>query len=212
MGSNRTQCKLPQSVDSPAAAIPRQSKFLSKIQIQFVTATTMFVITEIRDNVQIRAASKDKMATVEGHLNKKYLNKLVQDLGLVKSINSISLSKDFKICSHMLLATVRCELLFYRFYPDEICTGKIVSQDPDGLILENFVFGNFRVLASDLFDNCQYGSGQGGDKWIWSYCESRLCFSDGDTVRFRIRQYNAKHGIVFACMNEQGLGPVLWWD
>lgn len=168
----------------------------------------MFVITELEDRVEIRAADWNKKASVEEQLHKKYVNKLVGDLGQAIAIHSIVGVASYEIHSNILLATVTFQVLFYRFYSEEVCMGKILHQDEGGIVVGDSIFKRYEIHASDLFDNCDFVSEDGN--WVWNYKENKLVFYNGDSVRFRIKRH--EDSVVSACMNEQGLGPCSWWD
>lgn len=172
----------------------------------------MFVITEIEDNVEIRAAAQNKMASVEEKLHKKYSNKLVGDLGQAISIHDIISIDSYEMHSHVLVAKVIFRSLFFRFYPEEICIGHILSQDENGIILDDHIFKNYEVHPEDLFDDSEFVTSGNKGHWVWNYEGNVLRFYTGDTVRFRIKAVHTENFSVLAYMNEQGLGPCSWWD
>lgn len=170
----------------------------------------MFVITELEDRVEIKAAAWNKKASVEEQLHKKYVNKLVGDLGQAMAIHSIISIASYEIHSNILVATVTFQVLFYRFYSEEICIGKILHQDEGGIIVGDSIFKKYEIQASDLFENCDF-MGEDGN-WVWNYKGNRLVFYKGDLVRLRIKRMRYEDSAVSAYMNEQGLGPCSWWD
>lgn len=177
----------------------------------------MFVITEIEDIIEIKAAAKDKKEAVEFELKKKYKNKIVNDLGVAIDIYKILNIKSYEIRSNILVATVVFEILFYRFYADEVVAGKIISQDEDGIIAEDTnnpsgggVFNKYEIFSADLFENCGFCRDTG--RWVWNYKGNELVFYNGAKIRFRIKKYIDEEVAVSAYMNEQGLGLCEWWD
>ncbi|KAI5169451.1 DNA-directed RNA polymerase III subunit RPC8 [Pancytospora epiphaga] len=172
----------------------------------------MFVITEIEDTVEIRASSKDKNAAVARQLELKYCNHLSEEFGIGMHLYTVVEIKDYVVRGAILLSTVVFQILFYRFYQDEVCTGVILCQDENGIIIGNNLFKRYVVQHDDLFENCEYVADSDQGRWTWNYKKARLTFYNGDKVRFKIKKVQIETASVLVCINEQGLGSELWWD
>lgn len=171
----------------------------------------MFVISELQDLIEIRASCEDKDKAVMNALKFKYTMKLMDDLGMCVFINKIYRIIEFEIKSEILVANVIFEAIFYRFYEDEVSIGKIVRQEEEKIFLEDGMAILYEVNAMDLFENCEFETIGEHGRWMWNYKENHLPFQTGESVRFKIKKRNDEHSIE-ASMNEQGLGPVKWWD
>lgn len=172
----------------------------------------MFVITELSDKVEIMAASSDKRQMVAEQLRRKYTNRLVDGLGLGVSLHEVLRIHEYEIRDEVLVASVTFQVLFNRFYTDEVCVGKILCQNEDRIVIGNSIFRHYEVQASDLFENCEFEGESRKKNWVWNYKGNRLAFSTGDVVRFRTKKMRFEDAVTVACMNEQGLGPCSWWD
>lgn len=172
----------------------------------------MFVITELEDRVEIRAAAPDKKKSVVRELETRYSGRLVDGLGLAVRLHAVCSIAEYEMHGEKLVASVTFRVLFYRFYTDEISIGTILRQNEDGIVVGDSLFKNYEVQAIDLFENSEFISDGRKSQWVWNYKNSRLPFAVGDTVKFRIQKTRFEDAKVEACMNEQGLGPCSWWD
>ena len=73
----------------------------------------MFVITELSDSMEIRAASVDKKVAVIEQIQNKYINKLVSDLGLAVHLYKVIDIPEYEIHGEILVASVRFQLILY---------------------------------------------------------------------------------------------------
>ncbi|ELA42811.1 uncharacterized protein VICG_00126 [Vittaforma corneae ATCC 50505] len=172
----------------------------------------MFVRSELQDIVEIKASSVDRHAAVLDKLKSKYTNKLIEALGVSLFVDKIIAITEYEIQSEMLVANVIFEVVFYRFYQDEIVFGRIVKQEEEKIVIEDEMSNIYEVHAVDLFENCEFEGGEAESKWIWNYKGNQLPFITGERVRLRIKGLRFEDGIVEASMNDQGLGHVMWWD
>lgn len=171
----------------------------------------MFVLSELRDSVEIRACSLDKTAAVLDRLKQKYCFKLVDSLGLAVYVKDILEIIEFEIKSEILVVDVIFEVIFFKFCEEEVCCGKIVRQEEEKIILSDSLSNTYEVLAYDLFENCEFESIDDYGKWIWNYKGNQLPFVNSELVRFKIKRVR-NGNIIEAAMNEPGLGPLKWWD
>lgn len=172
----------------------------------------MFVLTELEDSIEIRASSVEKELDVLRRLHQKYVNKLVDGLGLCLYVHEILGILEYEIQSEILVATVRFSAMFQRFYLDETCIGRILKQEEERILIGDGLFSGYEVQAHDLFDSCEFESDANSGRWVWNYKGNHLIFGSGDTVMFRIKGMRFEDSVVGAAMNEQGLGPVKWWE
>lgn len=172
----------------------------------------MLVITELEDTVEIRAALEDKTAAVAGQLRLKYCGCFANELGLGVHLHAVVRIKEYVMKGAILVADTVFQVLFYRFYPDEIGTGKILHQDESGIVIGDGLFKRYIVHQGDLFENCEFNTDTANGSWVWNYKDNKLTFYTGDKVRFRIQRMRFEDSSVAVCINEQGLGPVMWWD
>ncbi|MCA9750330.1 MAG: RNA polymerase III subunit Rbc25 domain-containing protein [Romboutsia sp.] len=144
-------------------------------------------------------------------LEKKYINKLVNNLGIAIHIYRINEIIEYEMIGNILMASTIFEIIFYRFFPEEIITGKIIKQYEDKIIISNPIFNKFEVQASDLFENAEFDI-ENGSRWIWNYKGNKLRFYTNDIVKFKIKNLRYQDVVVECVMNEQGLGPIVWWE
>lgn len=172
----------------------------------------MFVLTEIEDIIEIRVSTPDRKQAIIDKLQQKYSNKVVGDLGISLFVTNIIEILEYEIQSEMLLVSVVFEMVFYRFYRDEIIFGKVKRQEEEKIIVVDKMLFEYTVNACDLFDNCEFEADEGNSTWIWNYKDNKLPFTSDGQVRLRIKTYKIEENICEALMNEQGLGPLCWWD
>lgn len=172
----------------------------------------MFVLSELQDTVEIRASSGDRQAAVLDSLRLKYTNKLVETLGVSLFVSKLVEVLEYEIQGEMLVADVLFEVVFYRFYQNEIVLGKIVRQEEEKIVVEDEISNVYEVQAVDLFESCEFEGGETECRWVWNYKGSQLPFVTGERVRIRTRGLRFEDGVVEAGMNDQGLGHVVWWD
>lgn len=172
----------------------------------------MFVITELEDCIEIRASSREKELDVLKGLCQKYTGKFADGLGLCVCVCEPLSVLEYKICSDILMATTRFQAMFQRFYSDEVCIGRICRQSEERMVIGDGLFDGYEIQPHGLFEGCEFEPGPGTGRWIWNYKGNRLVFSIGDTVMFRVRGMRFDDCVVEAAMDEQGLGPIVWWE
>lgn len=170
----------------------------------------MFVVTELTDKIEIPAAAPDKRQMVTEQIRRKYTSRLVEGLGLGVALHAVLGVCEYEIRDEVLVASATFQILFNRFYADEVCLGKILHQNEDRIVVGDGIFRHYEIQTCDLPENCEFDGPR--KSWVWNYKGSRLAFQTGDAVRFRIRKVRFEDAVVAACMNEQGLGPCSWWD
>lgn len=172
----------------------------------------MFVVSELQDSVEIRAASQNKQMAVLDELRAKYTHKFFDKLGTCIFIKDIVEISDFELHSSFLIANTTFEAIFYRFYYGEVVVGKIRSQEEEKIVVEDDMGIVYEVHAANLFESCEFDGENENPRWVWVYKNNQLPFITGNTVRMRIKQLRESEKVVDASMNEQGLGPIGWWD
>ncbi|EGR32604.1 hypothetical protein IMG5_076340 [Ichthyophthirius multifiliis] len=94
---------------------------------------------------------------------------------------------------------------------------QIIVAIKDVIVYDGFVE---QITGEVLFNPSGYTQEQ--NKWIWQNLNDGSClfYEDGQDVQFKIMAVNMMHlkedqeqtHQIIGCMNEQGLGPNLWWD
>lgn len=171
----------------------------------------MFVIAELLDTVEIKASSQDKVASVIEKIQQKYIGKLVDELGLGIHFHEMKEISEYFIKSEILAANVRFEIIFYRFYYDEVLEGKVIFQDEDRIVVSDNFFNKYEAQSMDLFDNCEFDESN-GNCWVWNYKGNKFVISNGTIVKFKIKRMRFEDTTVEICINDQGLGPKSWWN
>eukprot|EP00866_Antonospora_locustae_P000339 jgi/Antlo1/339/1558 len=173
----------------------------------------MFVLTEIRDKVEIPVASKDKSKDIFIRFNKKYANKLIKNVGLGICIHSLKKIHHYRMKSELVMATVDFFVLVFKLYNNELLCGKITSQNYNGVGIELGFYGcifvpkrnmsnEFEVLSKDTSSGKVF-------YWFWRYKGHKLYFINGEMARFKIKVTDKK---LEGRIDETGLGPLSWWE
>ncbi|KAI5150338.1 DNA-directed RNA polymerase III subunit RPC8 [Enteropsectra breve] len=171
----------------------------------------MHVISEIEDTVEIRAACSDKTAEALSQIKRKYIGKISEELGIGVHLCKMLADPIYEIHGEMLVATVRFQMVFWRFYYDEICVGEVVAQDEEMIRVADQRFGRYEAQCIDLFENSEYVSKGKTKGWVWNYKGNKLAVYNKERVTFRIKKLNFEQNTADIYMNESGCGPIVWW-
>lgn len=173
----------------------------------------MFVLTEIRDKVEIPVASKDKSKDIFIRFNKKYANRHIKNVGLGICIHSLKKIHHYRMRSELIMATVDFLVLAFKLYDDELLCGKIASQDDKGVSIEVGFYGSIFVPKKNMSREFEVVSKDTSNGkvfyWFWRYKEHKLYFINGEMARFKIK---AADKVIEGRIDETGLGPLSWWE
>lgn len=176
----------------------------------------MFIQVTLQDKIYIHPSHKDKKLAVEEAIEQKYCNKYIPDQGLSIAIKNITKIISYQIIDGYLLADVIFDLILFKFFENEIITGKIISQDEDHIKIST-PFCNIIIKEDDFMEDCEkvHIMPEGGTKtcllWCWYYGNEKFYFKNNDKVRVRVKKVVEKPFTVYGSLNEQGLGPIDWW-
>ncbi|KCZ75354.1 hypothetical protein H311_03672 [Anncaliia algerae PRA109] len=169
----------------------------------------MYVKIELQDKVSISISSQEKEMDTLKALNNKYSNKLTE-VGLGISITKVIKYYYFKIIDDKISVKVDFEGLFYRLIHDELCYGKLILQNEDGLMLDVKFIGNVFIPKKYLDDEFEIKKMSNNQfYWCWKYNNFYLYFYNDDIIRFKVV---INKGKILGRINETGLGPIKWWD
>ncbi|XP_057963732.1 uncharacterized protein LOC131154918 [Malania oleifera] len=168
---------------------------------------------------------------VKGELERLFLDKVVQDLGLCISVYDIQ-----KIIGGFIYPgegastyTVKFRLMMFRPFVGEVIAAKLKESDADGLHLSLGFFDDIHVPAHLMPKPSRFGpcpENEGSKLWMWEYDEGQTLFIDGeDEIRFRVQSVKyppipieQSEGskpfapmVVTGSIAEEGLGPISWW-
>ncbi|RVD90878.1 DNA-directed RNA polymerase subunit E [Tubulinosema ratisbonensis] len=169
----------------------------------------MLIKIDLQDKVLIPLSSQKINTETLNSLNKKYANKLTKT-GLCICIPLIKKIHYKKIIESAILVKVTFEGLFYRLFSDELCIGKVVQQNEDGILVDVKFIGSVCIPKRYLDE--EFSVKQISTNffcWFWKYNENFLYFYNDDIVRFKVVIENDK---IFGRINETGLGPLSWWE
>lgn len=169
----------------------------------------MLIKISLTDKVSIPLSStKEKSDTLKS-LNKKYANKLTK-VGLCICITDIHKIYYKKILDASISVKVSFEGLFYRLINDELCVGKIIQQNLNGLVVDVKFIGNVFIPKKYLDEEfCVKEISNNFYCWFWKYNDNFLYFYNDEIIRFKVVIENDK---ILGRINETGLGPLSWWE
>ncbi|KIM33099.1 hypothetical protein M408DRAFT_326752 [Serendipita vermifera MAFF 305830] len=130
----------------------------------------MFILSEIRDTVALQPHTfgLDAAEVLARELNKKYANRILQDIGLVISVFDLIKCSEGKVRygDGCLWYKVDFRLVVFRPFISEILNGKVKSQDEDGIRVSLTFFDEVYIDVSQLPAPCAYDFSR--QKFFWS--------------------------------------------
>lgn len=127
------------------------------------------------------------------------------------TLKTIEIKKitQYKIINGYLKLYINIESLAIKYFKDELITGKIVSQDENGLRVEICFFKVF-IKFKYFLENCKFLRGK-RELWSWFYKNNFYYFYNGDMIRFKVLNVDYENRILYGRIDEYGLGPCRWW-
>ncbi|TBU07369.1 subunit Rpc8 of DNA-directed RNA polymerase III [Hamiltosporidium magnivora] len=176
----------------------------------------MFIIAQIEDIVKLTLDDLDLNIKIIQELNIKYTNNVINNIGLAISIEKLRKIYHYKIVDGYLHASVKFDVIFFKFFENETIYAKIYKQEENGIWLALPFFMNIFVKEENLpkdssktFTNSK--NNRKNVLWYWMYKDSKLYFKNNETVRFKVTKIEFSPFLVYGRMNDPGLGPISWW-
>ncbi|CAG7847507.1 DNA-directed RNA polymerase III subunit rpc8 Short=RNA polymerase III subunit C8; AltName: Full=RNA polymerase III subunit C25 [Serendipita indica DSM 11827] len=130
----------------------------------------MFILTEIRDTVALQPHTFgfEPTEVIARELNKKYANRILQDIGLVISVFDLTKCGEGKVRygDGCLWYKVEFRLAVFRPFISEVLIGKVKSQDEDGIRVTLTFFDEVHIDKSQLPAPCAFDSSR--QKFFWA--------------------------------------------
>lgn len=192
----------------------------------------MFYLSRIEHSLRLppHLLSLHLQDAVMGELEKLFLDKVINNLGLCVSVYDIQSIKDHFILpndGHPTL-TVVFTLIMFRPFVGEIITAKVIESTADGLRLSLGFFDDIYIPSHRLptpshkKDNLKKNSVM----WYWKPSDDEFSIELKDQIRFQVESVNypkipteqPENSKPFAPMEVKGsidfdgLGPVHWWQ
>ncbi|KAG0249963.1 DNA-directed RNA polymerase III subunit rpc25 [Actinomortierella ambigua] len=148
----------------------------------------MFNLAEIKDVIKIEPSGfrNKKAQALTNEINRKYANKVLQDVGLCVAMYDILHAGEGFInhgdgCSYV---TVYFRLIIFRPFVGEIMTGKIRSCNQDGVKVTLGFFDDILIPYAHLQPNSEFNSDE--QVWVWMYDENEMFMDLEEDIRFRV--------------------------
>jgi len=191
----------------------------------------MFVIVSFEDYISI--APKyfgNELTAIKTEIRKKYVNKVVKDIGLCTTLHDIIHIGDGYIypgdgASHVL---VHFRMIVFRPFIGEVIHGRTKSSSAtDGLQITLNFFDDIYVPPTLLSDPSKFNEQE--QLWYWKFGEHQLYMELDTDFRFRVESiifherpskrpnelpsevHDPPPMLIIAAANEAGLGRVSWW-
>lgn len=197
----------------------------------------MYILSRIQDLIRVPplAFNVPIQHAIIDEIHKKYLNKVINGLGLAILVWDL-----LKIDDGMLktgdggsYVDVEFRLVVFKPFVNEIIQGWVAGCTEAGIKLRLDFFDDIWVPKEYLFENCTYKSED--NVWVWhpdpEDPEGELFFDINEKVRFRVEEemfVNTKPKLGYeteeeiakkpapywlkASMQLEGMGCISWWD
>ncbi|KAH7123945.1 DNA-directed RNA polymerase-like protein III 25 kDa polypeptide [Dendryphion nanum] len=195
----------------------------------------MFILTTIQDLIPIKPQELKRASkhAIEDAINTKYANRVIQNVGLCIALWDIVDTTEGLIGHGDGLVNVNVEfrMVIFRPFRGEIIAARIKYATEEGITLDVNFTSEIFVPHQHLFPNSVFDRAEG--VYIWKTDEGHeLFFDKGEPVLFRVEaeewidtqptviQKDENGDIieqrdtswrVIGSMNQEGLGPSLWW-
>ncbi|GAB5585717.1 DNA-directed RNA polymerase III complex subunit Rpc25 [Umbelopsis nana] len=148
----------------------------------------MFILAVLKDTIKIEPADfrKPKQEAITDEVNKKYANKVVQEIGLCVSLFDITEASEGVIhhgdgCSYVK-ATFR--MVVFRPFANEILTGTIKSCSEHGIRVSVGFFDDINIPKTCLQPGTEFDPVE--HVWFWNYEGNKLYLDIDERIRFQV--------------------------
>ncbi|KAG0045780.1 DNA-directed RNA polymerase III subunit rpc25 [Gryganskiella cystojenkinii] len=148
----------------------------------------MFNLCELKDTIKIEPSGfrKKKSQAITDEINRKYANKVLQDVGLCIAMHDILSASEGFIhhgdgCSYV---TVEFRMVIFRPFIGEVLTGRIRSCNEDGVRVTLGFFDDIFIPGSYLQEKSEFDSQE--QLWVWVYDQNELFMDLDEEIRFRV--------------------------
>ncbi|KAJ1967039.1 killer toxin resistant protein [Dispira parvispora] len=148
----------------------------------------MFVLATFSDTVKVDPSQfrKDPLVAIREEINRKYANRIVQDVGLCIAVYDL-LEVDDGLIYHSvgsLNYDTQFRLVVFRPYTGEVLLGKVRSCTEKGLKISLDFFDDIWVPPALLPPQSQFD--QTEQVWVWKYDGNSLYMDPGEKIRVRV--------------------------
>ncbi|KAG9451765.1 hypothetical protein H6P81_004669 [Aristolochia fimbriata] len=156
----------------------------------------MFALSLIEHNLPIppRLQHLPLMKAISGELEKLFLDKVIQKLGLCISVHDIRSAEGGIVLPGEGSSTYKVvfRLIMFRPFVGEVLIGKVEKCDDKGLQLTLGFFNDIYVPEHLLRKPCKYQKvSKDEGVWIWDYEGDELTIEKNEEIRFRV--YSVKY-------------------
>ncbi|KAG0238486.1 RNA polymerase III subunit Rpc25 [Mortierella sp. GBAus27b] len=199
----------------------------------------MFNLAEIKDTIKIEPAGfrKKKAQAITDEINRKYANKVLQDVGLCIAMYDILHASEGFInhgdgCSYV---TVHFRMVIFRPFIGEIIMGKIRSCNQEGIRVSLGFFDDIMIPYNFLQDGSEFNAEE--QVWVWMFEDNEMFMDLEEDILFRVESEHffdtspsvrpRKEGVdtpdlsansskqppysLTCSVNGYGLGLLSWW-
>ncbi|PWN53235.1 hypothetical protein IE53DRAFT_199673 [Violaceomyces palustris] len=163
----------------------------------------MFVLSEIQDTISIHPSlfSKESSEAISEAINKKFSNKILQDVGLCICLFDILSAEEGKVRwgDGCLYHKVSFRLIVFRPFINEVLVGKIKSSDESGIRVSMGFFDDIHIPSHQLPQPSAFDHQERAFFWLYeartkaiaedpllSSPEERMYLDDGEMIRFSV--------------------------
>ncbi|ODQ81265.1 hypothetical protein BABINDRAFT_175032 [Babjeviella inositovora NRRL Y-12698] len=215
-------------------AMPSISLALDLAVLLILIPHAMFILSNVTDLVRIppHTFGRPVKESVTTELNKKYANKIINNLGLVVTIWDLLEVDDglLKPGDGATFINVRFRCVVWKPFVGEVLTGWIANCTPEGIKVKLEFYDEIFIPANYLFEGCEYSPEDLA--WVWRPdADTNLYLDVNEKIRFRVEEEifaNIKpkgpagldeeeknvtppYALLASCQTD-GMGCVSWWE
>eukprot|EP01091_Cochliopodium_minus_P013883 TRINITY_DN4585_c0_g3_i1.p1 TRINITY_DN4585_c0_g3~~TRINITY_DN4585_c0_g3_i1.p1 ORF type:complete len:193 (-),score=48.75 TRINITY_DN4585_c0_g3_i1:4-582(-) len=190
----------------------------------------MFITIKLEDKIEINANDLDNQKeAIEKSINKKYLDKVIKNTGLVISLKQILKVMNAKLMygSGLAYFNVIFILVIFRPLKGELLTGKVKENTPNGVKVSLGFFEDVFVPSYLLNKNSTYSESQNlwwtdlesgpGDYKYWYVLDAEILVRVSNIIFNKSKNEGkipeeSEPMVVMASTQEHGLGIIKWWE
>jgi DNA-directed RNA polymerase III subunit RPC8 len=203
----------------------------------------MFILSRLTDLIRIAPDqfNKNQKKALINELNKKYANKIINNLGLVISVWDLIKVDHGQLKPGDGAMYIKCEVTVVVFRPfvGEILTGWIEKCTSEGIKVKMEFFNDIFIPKNLLFEGSEYSIND--NAWIWDADGTKLYLDVNEKIRFRVEEEifinvkpkgpdneeqekqndesnedneekNQPSYVILGGCQTDGMGCVSWWD